>query len=38
MAGPLEIWWKNRRFTCDAIVVPDASDILLGAFVLLGMT
>jgi hypothetical protein len=37
MAGPLEIWWKNRRFTCDAIVVPDASDILLGALVLFGM-
>jgi predicted aspartyl protease len=37
MAGPLEIWWKNRRFTCDAIVIPDAPDILLGAFVLFGM-
>jgi predicted aspartyl protease len=37
MAGPLEIWWKNRRFTCDALVIPDAPDILLGAFVLEGM-
>jgi predicted aspartyl protease len=37
LAGPLEIWWKNRRFTCDALVIPDAPDILLGAFVLFGM-
>jgi clan AA aspartic protease len=37
MAGPLEIWWKNRRFTCDALVIPDAPDILLGALVLFGM-
>jgi clan AA aspartic protease len=37
MAGPLEIWWKNRRFNCDALVIPDAPDILLGAFVLEGM-
>ena len=37
MAGPLEIWWENRRFTCDALIIPDAPDILLGAFVLEGM-
>ena len=37
MAGPLEIWWKNRRFTCDALVIPDAPDILLGALPLEGM-
>jgi clan AA aspartic protease len=37
MAGPLEIWWKNRSFTCNALVIPDAPDILLGAFVLEGM-
>ena len=37
LAGPLEIRWKNRRFTCDALVIPDAPDILLGAFVLEGM-
>jgi len=37
MAGPLEIWWKNRRFTCDALVIPDAPDVLLGALVLEGM-
>ena len=37
MAGPLEIWWENRRLTCDAFVIPDAPDILLGALVLEGM-
>jgi clan AA aspartic protease len=37
MAGPLEIWWKNRYFTCDALVLPDAPDILLGAIPLEGM-
>ena len=37
MAGPLEIWWKNRRFNCDALVLPDAPDILLGALPLEGM-
>jgi clan AA aspartic protease len=37
MAGPLEIRWKNRRFTCDALVMPDAPDILLGAIPLEGM-
>jgi clan AA aspartic protease len=37
MAGPLEVWWKNRRFTCDALVIPDAPDVLLGAIPLEGM-
>ena len=37
MAGPVEIWWKNRRFTCDALVLPTAPDILLGAFPLEAM-
>jgi hypothetical protein len=31
MAGPIEIWWEKRRFTCDALVLPDAPDTLLGA-------
>jgi len=34
MAGPLEIWWKNRHMVCDALVIPDAPDVLLGALVL----
>ena len=37
MAGPLEIRWKNRHFTCDALVLPDAPEILLGAIPLEGM-
>jgi len=37
MAGPLEIRWKNRRFTCDALVLPDTPDILLGAYPFEGM-
>ena len=31
LAGPLEVMWKNRRTTCEALVLPDAEDILLGA-------
>jgi len=31
MAGPVEVWWKNRRFTGDALVLTNAKDILLGA-------
>jgi len=37
LAGPLEVWWKNRRMVCDALVIPDAPDVLLGALVLEGM-
>jgi len=37
MAGPLEVWWKNRRFNCDALVISDAPDVLLGAIPLEGM-
>jgi clan AA aspartic protease len=37
MVGPMEIWWKNRSFTCNALVIPDAPDILLGAIPLEGM-
>jgi len=34
MAGPLEVRWKNRRMVCEALVMPDAPDVLLGAMVL----
>ena len=37
MAGPLEVWWKNRHHVCSALVLPDARDILLGAIPLEGM-
>jgi clan AA aspartic protease len=31
VAGPLEVVWKNRRASCDAVVLPGANDILLGS-------
>jgi len=31
MAGPVEVKWKNRRAICDALILPDADDVLLGA-------
>ena len=31
VAGPLEVIWKNRRTTCDALVLPNGDDVLLGA-------
>ena len=37
MAGPLEVHWKDRRVTCDALVIPDAENILLGAIPLEAM-
>jgi len=37
LAGPVEVRWKNRRTTCEALVIPDADDILLGAIPLEAM-
>jgi len=37
MAGSLELWWKDRDFVLDAMVIPGAKDILLGALPLEGM-
>jgi clan AA aspartic protease len=34
MAGPLEIRWKNRHMIGEALVIPDAPNVLLGAMVL----
>ncbi|GHV77780.1 hypothetical protein AGMMS49942_26010 [Spirochaetia bacterium] len=31
LAGPVEVIWKNRSATCDALVVPGADEVLLGA-------
>ena len=31
MAGPIEVWWKDRRTVCEALVLPSADTILLGA-------
>jgi clan AA aspartic protease len=36
-AGPLEIRWKDRSIICEALVLPDAGNILLGAIPLEGM-
>jgi len=37
LAGPVEVKWQNRRTTCEALVIPDADDILLGAIPLEAM-
>jgi len=37
IAGPLEVTWKDRGLMCDALVLPDAQDILLGAIQLEAM-
>ena len=34
MAGPLEVWWKNRHMVCEALVMPDAPEVLFGAMAL----
>ena len=31
VAGPVELIWKDRRMSCDALVLPQATEILLGA-------
>ena len=37
LAGPVEVIWKNRRTSCDALVIPDANETLLGAIPLEAM-
>jgi len=37
MAGPVEVYWKDRFTVCHAIVLPKANDILLGAIPLEAM-
>jgi clan AA aspartic protease len=37
LAGPLEIWWKDRSIICEALVVPTAEENLLGAIPLEAM-
>ena len=37
LAGPLEVKWKNRRMVCDALVLPEGKDVLLGAIPLEAM-
>jgi clan AA aspartic protease len=37
LTEPVEIRWKNRRISQQAVVIPNASEILLGALPLEGM-
>jgi clan AA aspartic protease len=37
LTEPVEIRWKNRRTSQEAVVIPNANDILLGALPLEGM-
>jgi len=37
MAGPLEVWWEKRYIVMNALVLPNAPDVLLGAWVLEGL-
>jgi clan AA aspartic protease len=37
VAGPLEVTWKDRSTICEALVLPDAEDVLLGAIPLEAM-
>jgi len=34
---PVKIIWKNRRTSCEAMVIPGAETVLLGAIALEGM-
>ncbi|GHU77879.1 hypothetical protein FACS189462_0930 [Spirochaetia bacterium] len=31
MSEPVEVWWKDRSMTCQAVVLPNATRVLLGA-------
>ena len=37
LAGPVEVIWKNRRTICEALVLTDAKETLLGAIPLEAM-
>jgi len=37
VAGPLEVRWKDRFVICEALILPDAEDVLLGAIPLEAM-
>jgi clan AA aspartic protease len=34
---PVRVYWKDRRTTCEAVVLPGEEDVLLGAYPLEGM-
>ena len=37
LAGPLKIHWKDRAAVCEAVVLPHAKEVLLGAIPLEAM-
>jgi clan AA aspartic protease len=37
LVGPLVVMWKDRGTNCDALVLPDADEVLLGAIPLEAM-
>ena len=37
LVGPVEVAWKDRSIICEAIVLPNAEEALLGAIPLEGM-
>jgi clan AA aspartic protease len=37
LVGPLEVTWKDRRTICEALVLPSAEGVLLGAIPLEAM-
>lgn len=34
---PVKVYWKNRKTSCEAMVIPGAETVLLGAIALEGM-
>jgi len=37
IVGPVDLYFKNRRTTCDVLVLPGATEVLLGAIPLEGL-
>jgi hypothetical protein len=37
MAGPIEVLWNEYKVTLDALVIPNADEVLLGAIPLEAM-
>jgi clan AA aspartic protease len=37
MTEPVRVYWKDRRTTCEAVVLPGEEDVLMGAYPLEGL-
>ena len=37
IVGPVDVFFKNRRTTCEAVVLPGDNEVLLGAIPIEGM-